>query len=134
MRMTVVGSPGYFANRPKPLTPHDLTAHDCINLRLPTHGGLYAWEFQKDGHDFRVRVEGQLIFNTSTLILNAAVEGFGLAYLPETQVQPHLQSGQLVEVLAEWNPPFSGYHLYYPSRRQHSPAFAKLIDALRYRG
>jgi DNA-binding transcriptional LysR family regulator len=133
MRMAVVGAPAYFARRPQPRTPQDLTAHDCINLRLPTHGGLYAWEFEKDGRELRVRVEGQLVFNTTALILNAAMAGFGLAYLPEQQVQQHLADGELVRVLANWCPPFSGYHLYYPSRRQPAPAFALLVDALRYR-
>jgi DNA-binding transcriptional LysR family regulator len=134
MRMAVVGAPAYFAKRPAPRTPHDLTAHDCINLRLPTHGGLYAWEFERDARELRVRVEGQLVLNTSALMLTAAKAGFGLAYLPEQQVQAALAAGALVRVLAGWCPPFSGYHLYYPSRRQHAPAFALLVDALRYRG
>ena len=133
MRMAVVGAPSYFARRSPPRTPQDLTKHDCINLRLPTHGGLYAWEFEKDGHELRVRVEGQLVFSTAALILNAAAEGFGLAYLPEEQVRKQLASGQLVRVLANWCPPFSGYHIYYPSRRQPTPAFELLVDALRYR-
>jgi len=132
IRMAVVGSPKYFAKHPPPRTPQDLTTHACINLRLPSHG-LYAWEFEKNGRDLRVRVEGQLVFNTSALILNAAVAGFGLAYLTEQQVQRHLDSGDLVRVLATWCPPFTGYHLYYPSRRQPTPAFALLVDALRYR-
>jgi DNA-binding transcriptional LysR family regulator len=131
LRMAVVGSPGYFAKRPPPRTPQDLTTHDCINLRLPTHG-LYAWEFEKSGRELRVRVDGQLVFNTSALILNAAVAGFGLAYLTEQQVLRHLEKGELVRVLANWCPPYSGYHLYYPSRRQPTPAFALLADALRY--
>lgn len=134
MRMAVVGASSYFARRSRPRTPQDLTAHGCINLCLPTHGGLYAWEFEKDGRELRVRVEGQLVFNTSALILNAAVDGFGLAYLPEDQVKAHLATGQLVRVLADWCEPFAGYHLYYPSRRQHTPAFALLVEALRYRG
>lgn len=133
MRMAVVGSPAYFAKRPAPKKPQDLTAHDCINLRLPVHG-LYAWEFEKNGRELRVRVEGPLAFNTASLILNAAIDGFGLAYLTEQQVAPYLASGTLVRALANWCPPFSGYHLYYPSRRQHSAAFALLVDALRYRG
>jgi DNA-binding transcriptional LysR family regulator len=133
MRMAVVGAPTYFARCPPPQVPQDLTAHDCINLRTPTHGGLYPWEFDKDGREFRVRVEGQLVFNDSGLMLNAALDGLGLAYLPEEQVQPYLAGGQLVRVLASWCQPFSGYHLYYPSRRQPSPAFALLVDALRYR-
>ena len=131
IRMAVVGSPSYFAKRPPPRTPRDLTAHECINLRLPTHG-LYVWEFEKDGRELRVRVDGQLVFNTSALILNAAIAGFGLAYLTEQQVRKHLDSGELVRVLANWCPPYSGYHLYYPSRRQPSAAFALVVDALRY--
>ena len=134
MRMAVVGAPSYFARRNQPQTPQDLTTHACINLRLPTHGGLYAWEFERDGRELRVRVEGQLMFNTTALILKAALAGFGLAYLPEEQVQPHLAEGRLVRVLEDWCPPFSGYHLYYPSRRQHTAAFALLVEALRYRG
>jgi DNA-binding transcriptional LysR family regulator len=134
MRMAVVGAPSYFARRNQPQTPQDLTTHACINLRLPTHGGLYAWEFERDGRELRVRVEGQFMFNTTALILKAALAGFGLAYLPEEQVQPHLTEGRLVRVLEDWCPPFSGYHLYYPSRRQHTAAFALLVEALRYRG
>jgi DNA-binding transcriptional LysR family regulator len=133
MRMAVVGAPSYFTTRKRPMTPQDLTAHNCINLRLPTYGGLYAWEFEKNGRELRVRVEGQLVFNGTTLILNAALAGFGLAYLPEDQVQTHLVTERLIRVLADWCPPFSGYHLFYPSRRQHTPAFALLVDALRYR-
>jgi DNA-binding transcriptional LysR family regulator len=134
MRMAVVGAPSYFAGRPRPETPQDLTVHNCINLRLPTHGGLYAWEFERDGRELRVRVEGQLVFNGAALILNSALAGLGLAYLPEDQVQAHLASGRLVRVLGDWCPPFPGYHLYYPSRRQPTPAFALLVDALRHRG
>jgi DNA-binding transcriptional LysR family regulator len=133
MRMAVVGAPSYFAKRKQPQTPQDLTAHDCINLRLPTYGGLYAWEFEKDGRELKVRVEGQFVFNNVALRLNAALAGFGLAYLPEEQVQAHIAEGRLVRVLADWCPPFSGCHLYYPSRRQPTPAFALLVDALRYR-
>jgi DNA-binding transcriptional LysR family regulator len=133
MRMAVVGSPAYLAKRPPPRTPQDLTGHDCINLRLPAHRGIYAWEFGKNGRDLRVRVEGQLMFNTAALMLNAALEGFGLAYLTEQQVWNHLESGELVRVLANWCPPFPGYHLYYPSRRQPSAAFTVLVGALRYR-
>jgi DNA-binding transcriptional LysR family regulator len=134
MRMAVVGSPAYFARRARPKVPQDLTGHDCINLRLPTYGGLYAWEFEKGGRELRVRVEGQLVFNTFELRLNAVLAGLGLSYLPEDQVQAHLADGRLVRVLADWCPPFSGYHLYYPSRRQPMPAFALLVEALRYRG
>ena len=134
MRMAVVGAPSYFAARPRPTMPQDLTAHNCVNLRLPTHGGLYAWEFEKNGREMNVRVEGQLVFNTSAMLLDAAVAGFGLAYLPEEQVQTCLADERLVRVLADWCPPFPGYHLYYPSRRQATPAFSLLVDALRYRG
>ena len=133
MRMAVVGSPSYFAQRPRPKKPQDLTAHDCINLRLPTYGGLYAWEFEKGGRELKVRVEGQLVFNNIALRLNAALAGLGLAYLPEDHVRTHLANGRLIRVLADWCPPFPGYHLYYPSRRQPTPAFALLVDALRYR-
>jgi len=134
MRMAVVGSPSYFAKRKRPRAPQDLTAHDCINLRLPTYGGLYVWEFEKGGRELKVRVEGQLVFNNIALRLNAALSGFGLAYLPEDLVQAHVAEGRLVRVLSDWCPPFSGYHLYYPSRRQSAPAFAVVVDALRYRG
>src|SRR5712672_3370610 len=134
LRMAVVGSPSYFANRKKPRTPQDLTGHNCINLRLPTHGGsLYAWEFEKNGRELNVRVEGQLVFNGASALLDAALKGFGLAYLTEGHVEPYLSSEQLVRVLSDWCPPFSGYHLYYPSRRQPSPAFSLLVDALRFR-
>lgn len=134
MRMAVVGAPAYFATRPKPRAPQDLTTHNCINLRLPTYGGLYAWEFEKADRELKVRVEGQLVFNTAALRLNAVLAGLGLAYLPEDQVTTYLADGRLVRVLADWCPPFPGYHLYYPSRRQATPAFSLLVDALRYRG
>jgi len=133
MRMAVVGSPSYFAKRKRPRTPQDLTEHDCINLRLPTYGGLYTWEFEKAGREVKVRVEGRLVFNNIALRLNAALGGFGLAYLPEDQVAAQIADGQLIRVLADWCPPFSGYHLYYPSRQQTAPAFAVLVEALRYR-
>jgi DNA-binding transcriptional LysR family regulator len=133
-RMAVVGAPSYFAGRPGPKAPQDLTAHDCINIRLPTHGGIYAWEFEKRGRALKVRVEGQLVFNNIALRVNAALAGLGLAYLPEDQVEEHLAEGRLVRVLGDWCPPFSGYHLYYPSRRQAAPAFALLVEALRCRG
>lgn len=133
MRMAVIGSPSYFAKRKRPRTPRDLTEHDCINLRLPTYGGLYTWEFEKGGREVKVRVEGRLVFNNIALRLNAVLAGFGLAYLPEDQVQAHIADGQLIRVLADWCPPFSGYHLYYPSRQQTAPAFAVLVEALRYR-
>jgi DNA-binding transcriptional LysR family regulator len=133
MRMAVVAAPSYFARRPRPRTPQDLTTHTCINIRLPTYGGLYAWEFQKGRRELKVRVDGQFVFNNIALRLNAALAGFGLAYLPEDEVQLHLADGRLVRVLPDWCPPFPGYHLYYPSRRQSTPAFALLVDALRYR-
>jgi DNA-binding transcriptional LysR family regulator len=132
-RMAVVGAPSYFAERKPPKVPQDLTAHKCINLRLPTHGGLYAWEFEKAGREVNVRVDGQLVFGTASLILAAARSGFGLAYLPEEQAGDDLQGGRLIRVLEDWCPPFSGYHLYYRSRRQPTQAFALLVEALRYR-
>jgi len=133
-RMVVVGAPSYFAKRPRPKKPQDLTAHSCINLRLPTRGGVYAWEFEKNGRELKVRVEGQLVFNGTAPMLKAALAGFGLAYLPEDQVQTHVARGRLIRVLNDWCQPFSGYHLYYPSRRQPTPAFAVLVDALRHKG
>ncbi len=131
--MAVVGAPAYFETRPKPGKPQDLTAHDCINIRLPTYGGIYAWEFEKRGRELRVRVDGQLVFNSIALRLNAVLAGRGLAYLPEDQVAPYLADGRLIRVLDDWCAPFPGYHLYYPSRRQPAPAFAVLVEALRYR-
>jgi len=133
MRMAVVGAPSYFAERSPPKKPQDLNDHSCINLRLPTHGGLYAWEFEKGGRELKVRVEGQLVFNGTFQMLNAALAGFGLAYVPEDLAQPHVAKGHLKQVLEDWCPLFSGYHLYYASRRQSSAAFALLVDALRYR-
>lgn len=133
LRMAVTGAPSYFASRSLPKKPQDLTGHNCINLRLPIHGGLYAWEFEKKGRALNVRVDGQLVFNTSSLMLKAALDGYGLVYLTEGQVGPYLADGRLVRVLADWCEPFSGYHLYYPSRRQPTPAFALLVEALRYR-
>lgn len=132
LRMAVVGSPAYFKRHPKPRSPHDLTQHNCITIRLPTHGGIFAWEFEKKGQELKVRVEGQLVFNHIALRLGAALEGLGLAYMPEDLVRPHVQAGALVHVLQDWCPSFPGYHLYYPSRRQSSPAFTVLRDALRY--
>jgi DNA-binding transcriptional LysR family regulator len=134
LRMAVVGTPSYLADRAPPKRPQDLIGHACINLRLPTHGGLYAWEFAKDRRELRVHVEGQVVFNGSMQMLNAALAGFGLAYLPEDLALPHIAKGRLTRVLDDWCPPFPGYHLYYPSRRQSSPAFALLVDALRHRG
>ena len=133
MRSAVVGAPSYFASRARPKTPQDLTAHACINLRLPTHGGLYAWEFENGGREIRVRVEGQLVFNGTAPMLDAALAGLGLAYVPEDTVRTHIADGRLIRVLADWCPSYPGYHLYYPSRRQPTPAFALLVNALRYR-
>ncbi|WP_431494960.1 LysR family transcriptional regulator [Pseudomonas brassicacearum] len=134
MRMAVVGSPAYFARHAKPVIPDDLTAHNCINLRMPTHGGLYVWEFEKQGQELNVRVEGQLVFNTIAMRLEAVLQGLGLAFMPEDLVQDAVAQGRLIRVLEDWCEPFSGYHLYYPSRRQSSPAFTLLREALRYEG
>src|SRR5271156_4739029 len=134
MRSAVVGAPSYFEMRSEPKRPQELIGHNCINLRLPTYGGLYAWEFGKDGRELKAHVEGQLVFNGTFQMLNAALAGFGLAYVPEDMAQPHLAKGRLKRVLEDWCPPYSGYHLYYPSRRQPTPAFALLVEALRYRG
>src|SRR6266567_2384603 len=133
MRMAVVGAPSYFKGRAEPKRPQDLINHNCITLRLPAHGGLYAWEFEKGGRELRVRVEGQLTYNTTGQMLTAALAGLGLAYVPEGLVQPHLAKGRLKRVLEDWCLPYSGYHLYYPSRRQPSAAFALFVDALRHR-
>jgi DNA-binding transcriptional LysR family regulator len=132
MRMAVVGAPSYFKTRAEPKKPQDLINHNCITLRLP-HGGLYAWEFEKDGRDLKVRVEGQLTYNTTAQELNAALAGLGLSYVPEGMAQPYLAKGRLKRVLEDWCLPYSGYHLWYPSRRQSSAAFALLVDALRHR-
>ena len=134
MRMSVVGAPSYFKKRQTPKKPQDLIAHNCINLRLPTRGALYAWEFEKAGRELKVRVDGQLISNGTAQILDAALAGLGLAYVPEGLAQPYVDRGRLQRVLADWCAPFSGYHLYYPSRRQQTPAFALFVDALRYKG
>jgi len=120
IRMAVVEAPSYFRKRPEPKRPQGLIGHNCINLRLPTHGGLYVWEFEKGAHEPKARVEGQLVFNGTFQMLNAALSGFGLAYAPEDMAQPHLGKGGLKRVLEDWCPPYSGYHLYYPSRRQSS--------------
>lgn len=132
-RMAVVGSPSYFAKRDAPKKPQDLTDHNCINIRLPTHGGIYAWEFEKRGRALRVRVDGQLVFNNMAMRMKAVRAGLGLAYMPEDQVKADVARGRLVQVLEDWCAPFSGYHLYYPSRRQPTPAFSILVEALRYR-
>ncbi|MDR9803088.1 LysR family transcriptional regulator [Rhizobium hidalgonense] len=129
----VVGSPEYFAGRTAPSTPHDLTDHNCVNLRLPTSGGLYAWEFEKDGRESSVRVEGQLTLSNIGPAIHAALDGIGLAYVPRDLVRPYVDSGRLQEVLADWAPTFQGYHLYYPSRRHPSPAFSTFLEAFRYR-
>jgi DNA-binding transcriptional LysR family regulator len=134
LRMAVVGAPTYFEKHSAPKAPHDLTDHACINLRMPTSGGLYAWDFEKDRRELHVRVSGQLVFNSTPLVLKAAAAGFGLAYVLDDRAEPLIQENRLVRVLDDWCPPFSGHHLYYPSRRQPTPAFALLVDALRYRG
>ncbi|WP_029003216.1 LysR family transcriptional regulator [Azorhizobium doebereinerae] len=134
LRMAVVGSPDYFKDRPIPTTPHDLSGHQCINLRMLSSGGFYAWELEKDGREVRVRVEGQLAFNDVRMVIRAALSGAGLCFVMQDRVEEHLASGHLVRVLEDWCPPFTGYHLYYPNRRQPSAAFTLLVDALRYRG
>lgn len=134
LRMVVVGSPAYFKSRPIPHSPQDLAEHRCINLRLQSSGTLYAWELKKSSRELRVRVEGQLAFNNVGMIIQAAAAGFGLAFVMEDRVTAHLADGRLIRVLEDWSQPFPGYHLYYPSRRQPSAAFAVLLDALRYRG
>lgn len=133
MRMAVVGAPSYLAKRRLPKTPQDLTEHNCINLRMPTYGSLYAWEFEKGKRELKVRVDGQLVVNTMKQRLDAALAGVGLTYMVEDVVQPYVAEGTLVRVLEDWCAPFAGYHLYYPSRRQSSPAFKALVDTLRYR-
>lgn len=133
MTMAAAASPAYLARHGKPRTPQQLTEHNCINLRLPTLGGLYAWEFEKGRRELRVRVDGQLVFNSAAPIVSAALAGLGIAFLPDTHLQQHIDSGELVRVLADWCPPFPGYHLYYPSRRQPTAAFSLLVEALRYR-
>lgn len=133
VRMAAVASPDYFAVHSKPKTPGDLTRHRCIAQRQVS-GGLYAWEFEKKGRELEVRVEGQVVLNTSPHIVLAALDGLGIAFLPEEEFEPHIADGRLVRVLEEWCAPFPGYHLYYPSRRHPSPAFALVLDALRYRG
>jgi DNA-binding transcriptional LysR family regulator len=133
VRFAVVGAKSYFATRSPPKTPQDLTEHQCINLRLPTHGGVYAWEFERAGRELRVRVEGQLVFNGIFQVLDAALAGFGFAYVPEDLARPHLAAGRLERALEERCPPWPGHRLYYASRRQSSPAFALLVEALRHR-
>ncbi len=133
LRMAVVASPGYFAAHPVPKTPHDLTAHRCINQRMPTSGGLYVWDFARKGKQVNVRVDGPLIFNTAPPQVDAALAGLGIALLPEDELATHIAEGRLVRVLEDWCPPFAGYHLYYPSRRQPSPAFSLVLQALQLR-
>ncbi|TYL41791.1 LysR family transcriptional regulator [Dickeya sp. ws52] len=134
MRMAVVGSPTYFAHHPRPDTPQSLQQHRCINMRLPTLGGLFAWEFSRDGREIRVRVDGQLTFNNLQHRIDAALSGLGLAYVPEDTIRSAVAEGRLIQVLEAWCEPFPGYYLYYPSRKQHTAAFSLFIDALRYRG
>ncbi|MND36943.1 HTH-type transcriptional regulator DmlR [compost metagenome] len=131
LRMAAVAAPDYFARHPKPKRPEDLTMHSCINLRFPTHGGLYVWEFGRKGKETNVRVEGQVTLNSTPHIVQAALEGLGIAFLPEQEFAPHIEDGRLVRVLDDWCLPFEGYYLYYPSRRQPSPAFSLVLDALR---
>lgn len=131
MRLAVVASPGYFAVHPIPRTPKDLTAHQCINQRMQSSGGLYVWDFERRGQQVNVRVDGQLIFNTTQPQINAAVAGLGITLLPEDELGPYMADGRLVRVLEDWCPKFEGYHLYYPSRRQPSPAFTLVVQALR---
>jgi DNA-binding transcriptional LysR family regulator len=133
IRMAVVGSPSYFSGRTVPLAPHDLTRHSCVNLRLPSAGGLYAWEFSKNGRDLHVRVDGQLVVNNVNANLKAAIAGIGLAIVMEDQIPTLVSEGKLVRILEDWCPPFAGYYIYYPSRRQLSPAFRVVLDALKYR-
>ncbi|MDS0858766.1 LysR family transcriptional regulator [Burkholderia pseudomultivorans] len=133
LKMAIVGAPAYFAQRARPVVPRDLVAHDCINLRLPTHGALYAWELAKDGDTLQVRVDGQVTFNGTYEMLDAALDGYGLAYVPADLAAPHVAAGRLDSVLDDWCPTFPGHHLYYPSRRQSSRALALIVDALRER-
>lgn len=132
LRMAAVASPAYFTKHPAPKTPADLVAHRCINMRFPTHGGLYVWDFERRGAKLNVRVDGQVVLNSTPHIVLAALEGLGMAYLPEEEFSPHIAEGRLVRVLLDWCAPFEGYYLYYPSRRQPSPAFSRVVDALRF--
>ncbi len=131
VRLVVVGTPAYFARHPPPRKPQDLTNHGCINMRLP--GGVYAWEFEKGSRAIKVRVEGQLVVNGIDEMVSAARAGIGIGFVPEDLAEPFVAKGQLRRVLEDWTPPFPGFHLYYASRRQASPAFSLLVDALRYR-
>ena len=134
IRFAVVGAPSYFKSNPEPSRLHDLVGHNCITERHATSGGIWAWEFEERGKEIKIRADGQLVFNNSYNVLDAAIDGFGLAYLPEEIAAPHIAKGRLVRVLEKWSPYWQGYHLYYPSRRQSSPAFVAVIDALRHRG
>ncbi|WP_336333253.1 LysR family transcriptional regulator [Pseudomonas putida] len=133
LRMAIAASPEYFASHPIPEQPHDLLNHNCINMRMQSSGGIYVWEFMRRGRQLNVRVDGQLIFNTTPNMVDAALAGLGIAALPEEEFAPHIEEGRLVSVLEDWCEPFSGYFLYYPSRRQPSPAFSLVVDALHYR-
>ena len=133
MQMAIAASPGYFAGREMPRTPDDLSGHMCINLRHQARGGVSVWDLEKDGRAVNVRVTGQFVVNDIALVRQAAVNGLGLCYLPKDYLQLGLDTGTLVQVLEDWCPPFPGYHLYYPSRRQHWAAFGLVVDALRYR-
>ena len=132
-RLVAVGSPAYFETHPAPRTPQELMQHNCMNRRLETLGGLYAWEFEKGGEEIRVRVDGQLTVNSSRAMIDAALQGRGIAYVPESLVEQHIADGRLQIVLDDWSPKFAGYYLYYPSRRQHLPAFSVIVEALRER-
>lgn len=131
LQLSVVGAPSYFARKQAPTNPHDLLSHNCIGLRLPTYDSLLSWEFERAGQSLKVHPQGQWILNTGTAILRAALAGQGLAYLPLDMVLTHIEAGHLVSVLEDWCPSFPGYHLYYPSRRQSSPAFRVIVEALR---
>ncbi|MDX3924734.1 MAG: LysR family transcriptional regulator [Shinella sp.] len=133
VRFAVVGAPSYFERNPAPQTPQDLVQHSCVTLRLPTHGGIYAWEFGRDEQELRVRVEGQVVFNSIFQVLKGCVDGLGIGHMPEEIAEPYIANGRLVRVLEDWCPAWDGHHIYYPSRRQSSPAFSLLVDALRYR-
>jgi DNA-binding transcriptional LysR family regulator len=132
-RLRAVATPEYFVTHGIPVMPQDLVRHVCINMRQATWGGFYSWEFEKDGRELRVRVDGQLSFNSSIAQIDAALQGYGIAYVPEDLVDQHLATGKLQAVLDDWSQPFTGYHLYYPSRRQMSPAMTVIVDALRHR-
>ena len=132
-RMIAVASPDYLATHQIPATPQDLVGHVCINMRQATAGGLYAWEFEKDARELRVRVEGQLTFNTSMPMIDAALSGYGIAFVPDDLAMEHIAAGRLTLLLEDWSPAFAGYHLYYPSRRQMSPAMTFIVETLRHR-